>query len=92
MLRPGIGFGKTLEHNLELIQRLPELQQTRPVLLGVSRKSFIGLITGEDDPENRDPSTAAITAMTYRQGIKMHRVHNVAANVHAIKLADALGQ
>lgn len=87
---PGIGFGKTLDHNLELLRHLGELQQDRPILLGVSRKSFIGILTGENDPEKRDAATAAITAMTYQAGIKLHRVHNVAANVQALRLAESL--
>lgn len=87
---PGIGFGKTLEHNLDLIRHLGDLQQSRPLLLGVSRKSFIGSITGEDDPEKRDVGTAVITALAYRQGIRLHRVHNVAANVQALRIAASL--
>lgn len=87
---PGIGFGKTLGQNLELLNHLGDLQKERPVLLGVSRKSFIGALTGEDDPEKRDHATAAITAMTRRAGIKLHRVHNVSANVQALRLAEAL--
>lgn len=89
---PGIGFGKTLAHNLELLRHLPELQQDRPVLLGISRKSFIGQLTGEQEPRNRDHATAAITAMTCRDGIMLHRVHNVAASVHALKLAAAFSR
>ncbi|MFK7911285.1 MAG: dihydropteroate synthase [Akkermansiaceae bacterium] len=89
---PGIGFGKSLDHNLELIRRVDELQHARPILLGVSRKSFIGQLTGEKDPEKRDASTAAITAMTYRQGIRLHRVHNVPASVHALRVAEAMAK
>ena len=85
---PGIGFGKTLDHNLELLRHLGDLQQDRPVLLGVSRKSFIGTITGEGDPGKRDPATATITALAYQAGIKLHRVHNVKVNVQALKCAD----
>lgn len=87
---PGIGFGKTLEHNLELIRNLDQLQQDRPVLLGVSRKSLIGLLTGEDDPEKRDAATAAITALAFQSGVKLHRVHDVISNVHALRVAEAL--
>jgi dihydropteroate synthase len=87
---PGIGFGKTLEHNLELLRHLTELQRGRPVLLGVSRKSLIGVLTGEDDPGKRDAATAAITALAYRAGIRLHRVHNVSANVQAILMAEAM--
>lgn len=87
---PGIGFGKTLDHNLELLRRLGELQRLRPVLLGVSRKSFIGKLTGEDDPGKRDRATAAITALAYRQGVRLHRVHDVAGNVQALRIAEAM--
>lgn len=87
---PGIGFGKTLDHNLELLRHLGDLQQERPVLLGVSRKSFIGTITGEDNPGKRDTATATITALAYQAGIKLHRVHNVPANVQALRCAEAL--
>lgn len=87
---PGIGFGKTLDHNLELLRHLAELQQDRPLLLGVSRKSFIGMLTGEEDPEKRDAATAVITALAYRSGILLHRVHHVSANVHALRMAELL--
>ncbi len=88
-LDPGIGFGKTLEQNLQLLQSLNEFQKQHPVLLGVSRKSFIGTLTGETKPENRDAATAAITALTSQSGIRLHRVHNVPANVQALRVAAA---
>lgn len=87
---PGIGFGKTLEHNMELLRHLGDLQDGRPVLLGVSRKSFIGALTGVADPADRDAATAVVTALAYRQGVMLHRVHNVAVAVEAIRMASAL--
>lgn len=92
---PGIGFGKTLDHNLALIRRLGAMQESiqprRPILLGLSRKSFLGTLTGELNPLKRDNATAVGTALAYRNGIRLHRVHNVSANVQAIQLAAAIG-
>lgn len=87
---PGIGFGKTLEDNLALLRHLPEMQSDRPILLGVSRKSLIGALTGEEDPSQRDVATAAITALTSQQGIRLHRVHDVKKNVDALTLVEAI--
>ena len=91
---PGIGFGKTLEHNLALIRHLGAMQESiqpiRPMLLGVSRKSFLGALTGEDDPVKRDGATAVVTALACCEGIRLHRVHNISANVQAIQLAEAM--
>lgn len=91
---PGIGFGKTLAHNLDLIRHLGTIQQSiqpsRPMLLGVSRKSFLGALTGADDPEKRDEATAVVTALACQEGILLHRVHNISTNVLAIQLAEAM--
>ena len=87
---PGIGFGKTLEDNLALLSHLGEMQDDRPLLLGVSRKSLIGTLTGDEDPSMRDVSTAVITALACQQGIRLHRVHDVKKNVDALKLAEAI--
>jgi len=77
---PGIGFGKSLAGNLELLRRLPELQSLgRPVLLGTSRKGFIGRITGEADPTRRLPGTLATVALGVARGAQIFRVHDVAA-------------
>ena len=88
---PGIGFGKTLEHNIAILCGLSDLQLDRPLLLGVSRKSFIESITGERDPEKRDHATAVITALAYQQGIRLHRVHNVAINLQSLQLGEQCG-
>ncbi|BDS08258.1 dihydropteroate synthase [Oceaniferula spumae] len=94
ILDPGIGFGKTLDQNLELLRNLGTLQRQlgRPLLLGVSRKSFIGKITGIENAAERDSATAALTAMACQQGILLHRVHHVPANLHAMQLAAAIQQ
>jgi len=74
---PGIGFGKTVEHNLEILRRLSELRSLgRPILVGPSRKSFIGKITGKM-PEGRLAGTAAAVAHCVLSGAKMIRVHDV---------------
>ena len=87
---PGIGFGKSLDHNCALMAGLAEIHVSRPILLGVSRKSCIGQITGEDDPEKRDYATAAVTALACRSGVRVHRVHNVLAGMHALKMAERI--
>jgi dihydropteroate synthase len=75
---PGIGFGKSAEGNLELLRRLPELQSLgRPVLLGTSRKSFIGRIVGRTDPEQRLAGTLATVALGVARGARIFRVHDV---------------
>ncbi len=66
------------------------MQGECPLLLGISRKSLIGTLTGEADPSKRDASTAAITALACQQGIRLHRVHDVKSNVEALKLAEAI--
>jgi len=88
---PGIGFGKSLEGNLELLRRLPELQSLgRPVLLGTSRKGFIGRITGEADPTRRLPGTLATVALGVARGAQIFRVHDVAASRAAALTAWAV--
>ncbi len=80
ILDPGIGFGKTAAHNLELLDRLEEFRMlNRPLLLGTSRKSFIGKITGVEKAELRDYGTAATVAIGIYKGVRIVRVHNVQA-------------
>jgi len=86
---PGIGFGKTIEHNLELLRRLRELTDLgRPLVIGTSRKSFLGRITGRDVTE-RVPATVATCVLAYERGATVFRVHDVAAVADALKVADA---
>ena len=88
-LDPGIGFGKTIEHNLELLRRLRELTDLgRPLVIGTSRKSFLGKITGRDVTE-RVPATVATCVLAYERGASVFRVHDVAAVADALKVADA---
>ncbi len=78
-LDPGIGFGKTLEHNLELLRRLDELVAIgRPLVIGTSRKSFIGRLTGRDVTE-RVHGTVATCVLALERGARVFRVHDVAA-------------
>ncbi len=89
ILDPGIGFGKTVEHNLELIRRLPELLALgRPLLIGTSRKSFLGQLTGRD-VNDRIPATLAINVLAYERGATIFRVHDVAPMVDALTVAAA---
>lgn len=87
---PGIGFGKTAEHNLTVMQRLRELScLQKPILLGTSRKSFIGKVL--DLPvEQRFEGTAATVALGIAQGADIVRVHDVAAIVRVARMADAI--
>jgi dihydropteroate synthase len=88
-LDPGIGFGKTLEHNLELLNRLNELTALgRPIVIGTSRKSFLGRLTGRDVTE-RVPGTIATCVMALERGATVFRVHDVAAVGDALKVTAA---
>jgi len=89
-LDPGIGFGKTVEHNLELIDRLGELRDLgRPVVLGASRKTFIGKIGGREVGERLGGSIAA-AVVGHLRGADVLRVHDVAATREAITVTDAI--
>lgn len=91
VLDPGIGFGKTPEHNLALLRRQRELLMLgRPLLLGWSRKSTLGMITGRPVHERRAASVAAALAAVQR-GARIVRVHDVAATVDALKVWLAAG-
>ena len=88
---PGIGFGKTVEHNLELLRRLDELHDLgRPVVVGTSRKSFIGKLTGREVTE-RLGGTIASNVLALRAGADMLRVHDVQEVADAAKVAEAIG-
>ena len=88
-LDPGIGFGKTLEHNLELLRRLDELAAIgRPIVIGTSRKSFLGRLTGRDVTE-RAYATAATSVIAFERGARVFRVHDVAATRDALAVAAA---
>src|SRR2546425_954036 len=89
---PGIGFGKTLEHNLSLLKNLPRLRvNDRPLVVGVSRKSFLGKISGHNGSiHNRLLPTVAFTSLLRMNGADVLRVHDVEENVEALRVADAL--
>lgn len=89
-LDPCIGFGKTLEHTLEIIAAIPRfLALGRPLYFGISRKSFLGAIAGRPVHE-RDSATLAATVLLARAGVRIHRVHQVSGAVDALKVAAAL--
>jgi len=89
-LDPGIGFGKTVEHNLELLRRLEELADLgRPIVVGTSRKSFIGKLTGAP-VEERLGGTIASSVLAYARGATMLRVHDVAELRQALDVAEAV--
>jgi dihydropteroate synthase len=88
---PGIGFGKTLEHNLDLIREIGSLRSLGyPVVLGASRKKFLGTITGVDQPSQRDLASAVVAALAVERGADLFRVHNVAACREAVAVALAI--
>lgn len=90
LLDPGIGFGKTVEQNLELIDRLGEIRALGyPVLLGPSRKSFIGRVL-DLPPDQRLEGTAAAVAIGIARGADIVRVHDVEAMARVVRLADAI--
>jgi dihydropteroate synthase len=90
---PGFGFGKTPAQNLQLIRRLRELAALgRPVLLGVSRKSTIGMITGQKAPAERVAGSIAAGLAGVANGAAILRVHDVAAHVQALQVWRAIGE
>ena len=89
-LDPGIGFGKTVEHNLELLRRLDEIVAIgRPVVVGTSRKSFLGKLAGGRDEGERLPGTIATNVLALERGASVFRVHDVAQNADALAVAAA---
>jgi dihydropteroate synthase len=89
-LDPGIGFGKTLDHNLELLRRLDEIVAIgRPVVVGTSRKSFLGKLTGRGEKE-RLPGTIATNVIALERGASIFRVHDVAEAADALAVAAAV--
>lgn len=90
IIDPGIGFGKTLEQNLELVNRLGELREMdKPVLLGTSRKSMIGLVL-DLPPEQRLEGNLAVTAIGIANGADMVRVHDVEPTVRVCRMSDSI--
>nr|MBU1328233.1 dihydropteroate synthase [Candidatus Omnitrophota bacterium] len=92
IIDPGIGFGKTLEHNLQILNRLSEFKEFKlPVLIGTSRKSFIGKLTGAE-PDKRQFGTAASVAIAIKNGADIVRVHDVKEMKQVVIIADAISR
>ncbi len=90
VIDPGFGFGKTLDHNLQLFRQLPALVETRyPVMVGVSRKSMIGAVTGRDT-RDRLAGGLALAALAARDGAAILRVHDVGPSRDVISMVDAI--
>ncbi len=88
---PGIGFGKTIDHNVGLLRDLKTLTVAeRPILLGVSRKSFIGKLIDSEEVADRNWPTVALTSYAREQGIRLHRVHEVKPNSEALRMTEAI--
>jgi len=91
LIDPGIGFGKTADHNLTLLQRLQALRALGyPLLVGVSRKSFIGTVAREPDAQRRLPGSISAALWAAQQGAKILRVHDVAETVQALDVWQAM--
>src|SRR6266436_4845458 len=90
---PGIGFGKTLEHNLELLAQLERLRANdRALVVGVSRKSFLGKLIGSPEISDRRIPGLALTSLLRARGADVFRVHDVRENVYALGVTEAILQ
>ena len=88
---PGLGFGKTLAHNLDILRKVESFKQHGcPLLIGHSRKSFLGRLL-DLEVDERDPATAVVSALLTGRGVDILRVHDVRASRQAVLLAEALG-
>ena len=88
---PGIGFGKTVGHNLTILKNLSEFSSLGcPVLVGHSRKAFIGTLLDIKDPSSRDDATSVLSALCVQSGVSILRVHDVGKTIQAVKLAKAV--
>ena len=91
ILDPGIGFGKRTQHNLELLRNLNQITSLGyPILLGTSRKRFMGEISKQEDPQERMPATCATSALGVLAGVKIFRVHDIWQNRQAIDVIQAI--
>jgi dihydropteroate synthase len=89
---PGFGFGKSVEHNLEIVRRMREIVAIgHPVLVGASRKSFIGAVVGSAEPTTRDSASIVVHLACAAAGARILRVHDVAGHRQAIAMAAAIG-
>ena len=90
---PGIGFGKTIDHNLAILRAIGSFRELRtPVLVGASRKRFIGQLTGVDDPADRMEGTAGAVAWCAAQGVDIVRVHDVLQMRRVVNVVDAIAR
>jgi dihydropteroate synthase len=88
---PGIGFGKTVAHNLALLRNLGSMRVAeRPLVLGVSRKSFLGKVLGSTSMDDREWPTVALTSYGRSNGANVVRVHDVRANAMALRMTEAI--
>jgi dihydropteroate synthase len=88
---PGIGFGKTLDHNLELLAQLERLRANdRPLVVGVSRKSFLEKLANSPEMKDRLAPAVALTALLRIRGADVFRVHDVKENVNALRVTEAI--
>jgi dihydropteroate synthase len=88
---PGIGFGKTVEHNLKILANIDKFVKTGyRVLVGPSRKNFIGKLTGKENPAERIFGTAAAVALCASAGVSIVRVHDVAEMLEIVKIVNAI--
>ena len=90
---PGIGFGKTLEHNLELLAQLGQIRVHEcPLVVGVSRKSFLAKLIGSSEMNDRRAPAVALTSLLRTRGADVFRVHDVKENVNALLVTEAILQ
>jgi dihydropteroate synthase len=90
---PGIGFGKDLGHNLELLRSIASFRELGvPLLVGASRKRFVGELSGVDDPADRIEGSIAAAVWCAAQGVHILRVHDVAPTARALRVADAIAR
>ncbi|MHC4948763.1 MAG: dihydropteroate synthase [Planctomycetota bacterium] len=91
VIDPGLGFGKTVDQNLELVRRTAELAAGgRPLLSAASRKSFLGAVTGVDRPHRRGPGSVAVSVAHWLAGVRLFRVHDVSLHREALAVAAAV--
>ncbi len=90
LVDPGIGFGKTFDHNLEILNRCEELTVVAPVVIGASRKAFIGHLTGHPTPSKRVAGSLAAAAAAYRGRAAIVRVHDIRETLDFLKVLDAI--
>lgn len=91
VIDPGIGFGKSLRHNLEILNRLEEFKELKvPICIGTSRKSFIGRVLGVEDPDERIIGTVATCVIAIMKGARLIRVHEVKEALQAVRMTESV--